>query len=135
MAVARHYSLELVDSVQGMIDEEGEVGALSIWQRIIEKLWEAKILYYEACVGPDLVLCLPSNPGGLGLNPFQVHKTGADIMRIGCNPDELNRIVAFDDRCHISFHFHWKWALINRQKRSAIVIVLLLTTETMLRVR
>eukprot|EP00969_Alexandrium_andersonii_P039689 1738903-Alexandrium_andersonii.AAC.1 len=81
----------VVRRVQALIDKEGsDVGPVTLWKDIAKILKEENIIY-EAVVQPGQVLCHPCNRGSLGLNPHTVHKTGARILAVGCDRDELQK--------------------------------------------
>ena len=42
------------------------------------------------------VICHPQNRGKLGLNPYNVHRNGAEIVKVGYDPKEMAKAAAFE---------------------------------------
>jgi len=68
---------------------------LSVWNAIKELLIDSG-LAYSAEISPEFVLCHPSNRGSLGINARSAHKTGAGILKIGCDVSELEKAVVIE---------------------------------------
>ena len=83
----------LIDEVQDIIDGPG--GSLTKFNKIMNKLWKANIPY-RATLSIWDVLVHPENRSGLGLNPFDVHKTLAKVKEIGADKEAVHRACAFE---------------------------------------
>ena len=88
---------ELVSFVQGRIDDarSGKQPPISAWQDCRERLEQEKVARKEVHL-PDEVMVHPCNRGGLGVNAYNVHRTGKMIHAIGCDISELERACAFE---------------------------------------
>ena len=82
---------EIIDQVL-----ESKQGALSKWNAIQELLLKNKVAYKLEAVKCDQFIVHPANRGGLGLNPFEVHRIGANIKRTGADLSLLSKAVAFE---------------------------------------
>ena len=84
---------ELVDEVQSLIDEEniaiitkyGKIKAVLLSHNLVTKIMR------KACE----MMCHPANRGGLGLNPFNVHRNGRNIWRVGVDIGQLHGAATF----------------------------------------
>ena len=75
--------------------DEKQVGAVDKWNQSLGLLRRAR-LCYRAKFQNAQVLVHPSNRGGLGLNAFNAHRTGARIWRAGPDMRELAKATAFE---------------------------------------
>jgi hypothetical protein len=86
--------------VQDLVDQDVSCGPITIWKSIKAILVEASIAYEIDNVPPTVVLCHPHNRGKLGINPFTAHRTGARIISVGCDKDELDKAVSIEISPH-----------------------------------
>ena len=92
-----HYPADLVARVQSIIDQDPrEVGPLTKWGQILDKLKEHSIPYIVEDVSATLVLVHPDNRSKLGVNAFNAHRNGAFIKRMGADLQELLKATAFE---------------------------------------
>ena len=93
--MAGTYDPAIVKQISDLLTRE-DMGPLSIWNDVKKILLDEGIAYEVPVVCPSRVLCHTENRGGLGLNPKTCHRTGARILRIGCDRDELEKTVSME---------------------------------------
>ena len=91
--VESRISPALVEEVQNLIDGEG--GALTRFNKAM-RLLESQNIPYKVRLFCWEVLVHKDNRGGLGLNPFDVHKNIKTVKQIGADRDELRKATAFE---------------------------------------
>ena len=74
---------------------KGALPPATAWQDIKDTLIEERIARV-ATVKPGLVLVHMQNRGGLGVNPFNVHRNGAKIKSNGVVTEELEKAVVIE---------------------------------------
>jgi hypothetical protein len=73
----------------------GEGGKLTRWNKVIDLMQEHHLCYKrQVQIGECMVHRL--NRGGLGLNPYNAHKTLAVIKAVGCDKEHLKKATAFE---------------------------------------
>lgn len=93
----RYYPAELIEKVQRLIDvDAATVGPVTAFAHVMGALKAANIPYVADEVSPQHVLVHPDNRGKLGLNPFNVHRNGAFIKRVGADRTQLTQATAFE---------------------------------------
>lgn len=70
--------------------------AEAAWLDIKSILMQQNWARVEKNVCADDVLVNENNRGGLGLNPRDFHRNGAQILRTGCNPSKLHDATSID---------------------------------------
>jgi hypothetical protein len=91
------YAARVVDFVDQKIqDARTGTPPMTAFKDIMEMLEEQQISYKQ-CLAVEEVQVHPANRGGLGINAFNAHRTGASIKSIGVDPDELSKAVAFEN--------------------------------------
>ena len=68
---------------------------LSRWEKAVDLLISNKMIT-KMMLLPTLVLCHPSNRAKLGLNPFEVHRVGVKVVKIGFSREELRGAVCIE---------------------------------------
>ena len=82
------YSRELVQKGQAILDDkDSPIGEVK--DRFLELLAQQHISY-TAVVNTSDTLTHPKNRNGLMLNPFNAHRNGSLIRRVGANKKELH---------------------------------------------
>ena len=87
----------LVAFIQDRIDQarSGLTPPISAFRDVMDRFFKDGIATKQ-CVHPSKFLVHPANRGGLGVNAFNVHRVGAQIVRLGVEPQELQKGVAFE---------------------------------------
>ena len=80
---ATHHVHHRIKRLNG--DEEQatiHMGVLERWNLVDDVVGTNKVSYNQL-LPPGVVLVSPANRGGLGVNPYNVHKTGKTIYKVG----------------------------------------------------
>ena len=89
---AHHYSQVLVEKIQSIIDKDPKaVGPITKWGLVLDILKVHKIAYVVEDIDPDMMLVHPDNRSKLGVNPFNAHRVGAYIHRVGADMELLTK--------------------------------------------
>jgi len=83
------------EKMQQLLRNDAGSPPLSVWNAIKQFLMDNGFAY-SAEISPESVLCHPSNRGSLGINARSAHKTGAGILKIGCDVSELEKAVVIE---------------------------------------
>ena len=96
LAVVHGMPPALQAEVQSMIDgaNAGSIPPLTAYMDIIDMLEPLRHVKDEVLLSKRMATH-PSNRGGGGLNPHNVHKNGLEIVKIGTDPKELVNAAAF----------------------------------------
>ena len=62
--------------------------------KVFSLLKDENLLQEAQMVHPSEWLCHQATRGGLGLNPYNVHKVGAKVQRVGANLQCLNTVLS-----------------------------------------
>jgi hypothetical protein len=91
------YPEHLVAEIQGLIDlgRAGKRALNTAYEDISDRLIEEKIVQTRL-LKVEEVMCHQCNRSSMGLNGFNVHKNGFEILTVGCDPKELNKAAAFE---------------------------------------
>ena len=91
------YSPELVKKVQDIIDTAhgGEVAPLTAYEDVSDILVEEGIAENDVLVMMEEVLVHPKNRSEMGLNGFQTHKNGNDVLVVGFHDHEVKKAAVF----------------------------------------
>ena len=91
------YSPALVSKVQKIIDRctAGALAPNTAYEDICDILY-AENLLVDVQLDVMEVMCHTANRGSLGLNGYNVHRNGAEVDRVGCDPKELNKAACFE---------------------------------------
>ena len=91
------YSPELVKKVQDIIDTAhgGEVAPLTAYEDVSDILVEEGIAENDVLVMMEEVLVHPKNKSEMGLNGFQTHKNGNDVLVVGFHDHEVKKAAVF----------------------------------------
>jgi hypothetical protein len=73
-----------------------DCGPVTLWGIIRQILFHHKIMYTVQKASPNLFVVHPHNRGKLGVNPFNCHRNGAIIKRVGANLKLLEQATAFE---------------------------------------
>jgi hypothetical protein len=92
--MATYFPAELVTEVQTLMD--ANVGPITRWSNVLEVFLKHNIAYKVAELAPSVLMVHPENRSKLGVNPFNAHKVGAYIKRVGADFKELGNAVAFE---------------------------------------
>lgn len=82
--------------VDAILAEPLPVGPLTMWNQIVEVLLQERIAYTVPDVHPSLFMVHPMNRSKLGVNPFNAHRLGARIKKVGADFQELSKATAFE---------------------------------------
>lgn len=91
-----HYPQALVDKVEEVLAQDATVGPITKWSSVLSLLTDAKVAYEVQEVSPSLILVHPDNRSKLGVNPFNAHRVGAYIKRVGGDLRLLAGATAFE---------------------------------------
>ena len=85
------YAPELAKQVQDIIDSAhgGEVAPLTAYEDVSDILVEEGIAENDVLVMMEEVLVHPKNRSEMGLNGFQTHKNGNDVLVVGFHDHEV----------------------------------------------
>ena len=93
-ASSGYYDAAVVSSVQSIIDHSTKA-PITKWKDILEILNEHKIVYtFKATAA--MMLVHPANRSKLGVNPYNCHRVGAYIKRMGADLELLNKATAIE---------------------------------------
>lgn len=88
------YPQHVVDAVQQLIANTSQAPMTRLGG--ILDLFVKENISYTSELCPDVLLVHPENRSKLGVNPFNVHRTGAYIKKAGADFKELSNAVAFE---------------------------------------
>lgn len=91
------YPRELVDFISGRIEmhRDGKLAPITAWKDCVDRLLKDKVAK-QIVAEADEFMIHPSNRSGLGVNAYNVHRVGAMLSKIGVDPAELEKAVAFE---------------------------------------
>ena len=92
---SQHYPMEVVSKMNSILSND-KVGPITSWNSVLELLHEHHISYIVEDISPKLMLVHPDNRGKLGVNPFNSHRTGAYIRKVGADLALLTKSTAFE---------------------------------------
>jgi hypothetical protein len=88
------YPANIVSEVQALIDSE--IGPITRIGKILDILLKHNIAYVVDDIHPTYLMVHPENRSKLGVNPYNVHKVGSYIRKVGGDMKELANAVAFE---------------------------------------
>jgi len=97
--MAAVYDAALVQQVQAYIDDRSK-GPITRFKEICVVLAEAKVSYTLPGVKATKILPHPLNRGGLGINPYDVHRNGKRLKTVGGDRRQLHGAFAFEFAPH-----------------------------------
>ena len=95
MADCKLFPQDVIDNVQSIIDQPiDNMGVITKWNTILEVLKDH--VYVLEDVSPKYFLVHPDNRSKLGVNPYNAHRTGAYIKKVGADLVLLKKATAFE---------------------------------------
>ena len=90
-----HFPQDVADQVQSILDQPmDKMGPITKWNAILEVLKDD--IYVLEDVSPKLFLVHPDNRSKLGVNPYNAHRVGANIKKVGADLVLLKKATCFE---------------------------------------
>jgi hypothetical protein len=83
--------------------KSGQANPVKTWNAIFDVLRESKLAWSQK-IHVEHLLVHPENRGKTGINPYNAHKTGALILKLGADMGELSKSTCFEVSANSAKH-------------------------------